>query len=180
MSPAALKLHFNLNDLDSRGDKDFGSQGGSVFEISGRKYHQPSSGWVRYGLNILGKSSDDTWLHPFQDPRNWHRAFHGTASAHNIYCSGFKPSASGTFGPGVYVSPFVEYAESYAQTLAVDLTSGTKQFKVVLQVAVKPDSIMKEGRPGSSGENQEWTVPPEHVRPYGLLLKSIDVAHSRL
>lgn len=34
-----------------------------------------------YGLKVLGKFSDDTWIDPFRHPGNWYRAYHGTKNA---------------------------------------------------------------------------------------------------
>merc|ERR1712218_753031 len=105
---------------DERGNKN-SSDFGSKFEIGPpghtRTYHQPR-GWSRYGFKVLGKYKEDTWLHPFQHPRNWYRAYHGTGRSRvgitapkSIVHGGFEESGGGDFGPGVYVTPFVTYAE---------------------------------------------------------------------
>jgi len=183
ISPAVLALHFDLDSLDDKGHKDF-STGSTTFQVGPpakkRTYHQPS-GWTRYGLKVLGKYDSDTWLHPFGDPGNWYRAFHGTGragdstasrqAAHSIVDTGFEPSKSGKIGPGVYVSPFIDYVQGYGGKVHVDTTNGCKQFLFALQVAVEPGSIMREDYPRGGGDNQEWTAPPNSVRPYGLLIK---------
>lgn len=82
ISPAVFALHFDLDQLDSRGNKVFGQ--GQTLQVGPptkeRSYHQPT-GWIRYGFKVLGKYEDDQWLHPFQHPGNWYRAFHGTGRA---------------------------------------------------------------------------------------------------
>jgi len=184
VSPAVLALHFNLNDLDPLGHKS-SDQFCSTFEVGPpgktRTYHQPC-GWTRYGFKVLGKYSEDTWLSPFQDAGNWYRAFHGTGrsggsaapAAKGIVDGGFKASSGGKLGAGVYTSPLVQYVEGgYCPTLQLKLSAGTKQFKFVLQVAVRPGGIIQEGHPDASGTNQEWTAQAQDVRPYGLLIKEV-------
>ena len=183
ISPAVFALHFDLDQLDSRGNKVFGQ--GQTLQVGPptkeRSYHQPT-GWIRYGFKVLGKYEDDQWLHPFQHPGNWYRAFHGTgraagggdAAARNIVSNGFRQSKGGSFGPGVYVTPFVEYSESgYAGKVTVETTQGQQNFKFLLQVAVEPNGIITEGRPKPNGENQEWILQEGSVRPYGLLIKKV-------
>jgi len=181
MSPAVLALHFNLNDLDERGNKN-SQEFNSSYEVGPpgrtRTYSQPS-GWSRYGLKVLGKYEEDTWLHPFRHDGNWYRAFHGTARSQEpttapkkIVADGFRASSGGKLGAGVYVSPSISYVgENYCPTLQLETTSGKKTFKFMLQVAVCPSSLKKEGFPDGSGTNQEWTSEPGGVRPYGLLIK---------
>jgi len=85
---------------------------------------------------------------------------------------GFKASTGGKLGAGVYISPFVEYACSYSRGgVTIETQQGKKQFLIVLQVAVRPHSLKKEGYPNHQGENQEWTADATNVRPYGLLIK---------
>merc|ERR1712187_409782 len=107
-----------------------------------QKYHQPA-GWTRYGLNVMGKfnNGDDTWLHPFQHENNWWRAYHCTneAGVTGIMGNGFKASTYGDYGPGLYVSPYVEYAAKYAgKGLAIQTKSGNKNLLLAFQVAVRP------------------------------------------
>lgn len=128
---------------------------------------------MRYGLKVLGKYPDgDSWLHPFRNKDNWWRGFHGTNMSKAIADEGFKASTGGKLGPGVYVSPFLAYACGYSRGgISVETTSGKKRFDIVLQLAVRPNSVMREGYPNQDGENQEWTANPKDVRPYGLLIK---------
>lgn len=101
---------------------------------------------------------------PFQHPGNWYHAFHGTGraaafAAKSIVTGGFNESAGGACGPGVYVSPCVTYCENgYCGFLNLDMI-GNREFKCVLLVAVRPQSIRREGVPesgvGGSGSGCE-------------------------
>jgi hypothetical protein len=160
-----------------------------------RHYRLPH-GWVRIGLLVRGKyagpggpaaADADRWLGPFNDsnPGLWHRAYHGTdrAGLLGIVGSGFRPSVRGKLGPGVYVTPHVEYAgDNYTATHAVRFSDGmTRTYRCVVMCAVRPGSIVREGIPGLPqsefpGENSEWVVcDAAAVRPYGILVKEIDL-----
>ncbi|CAK0903054.1 unnamed protein product [Prorocentrum cordatum] len=182
VSPAVLALHFNLDDMDEKGNKS-SHEFSSTHQVGPpgkqRTYFQPC-GWTRYGFKVLGKYTGDTWLHPFQDAGNWYRAFHSTGRSNDpsapkkIVDGGFRASAGGKLGAGVYVTPKSQYSEAhYCAKIQLQTTSGPKAFSYMLQVAVRPGSIINEGYPDGSGINQEWTVDPKDVRPYGLLVKEV-------
>jgi hypothetical protein len=187
--------------FDARGDKSNFS--GANFLVgppdNQKMYYQPSDkqGWKRFGLNVLSKFSDgDYWLHPFQHTKNWWRAYHGTGVSgmqgivQGAHTSGvMRQSASGKLGPGVYVSPHLEYvAKSYTGIAKVD----NKNIVMVFQCAVKPGEILREGYPGIDRyqdkpllanifrerryghDNSEWTFTSDNVRPYGVLLADAD------
>ncbi|ETO29153.1 hypothetical protein RFI_07969, partial [Reticulomyxa filosa] len=63
-----LRASFDISMFDGRGNKDF-SNNSAIFEVGPdglkKKYRQPT-GWTRYGLKVLDKYEDDTWLHPFR------------------------------------------------------------------------------------------------------------------
>jgi len=98
---------------------------------------------------------------------------------------GFNSSGGGKLGPGVYVTPHVEYAELYSGSIPVTTKQGPKKYKCIFQLAVKPGGITKKGYPiqkffpakwhaNYSNEDSEWLVPdPKHVRPYGILVKEV-------
>eukprot|EP00296_Roombia_truncata_P002627 JP438642.1.p1 GENE.JP438642.1~~JP438642.1.p1 ORF type:complete len:128 (+),score=1.62 JP438642.1:1-384(+) len=120
------------------------------------------------------------------NPSNWYRGYHGTSIdvAKPIYEDGFKPSSWGKLGPGVYVSPHLEYALNYARSYKAKIQTqkGLKEFFIIIQVGVRPGSIEDEGYGGSwtteklqkryGKEPSEWVIPePADVRPYGVLIK---------
>jgi hypothetical protein len=83
---AAVKIHpllhrssFDIAYFDSRGNKTFPDES-TTFKVgppTREKSYTTPRGWTRYGLKVLGNFADDYWLYPFQDPKNWYRAFHG-------------------------------------------------------------------------------------------------------
>ena len=81
--PLFTDAHIDIARFDPTGDKD--ESEGLDWEVgpAGDKemYFQPATDqmWRRFGLAVLGKfANGDAWLHPFQDPGNWWRAYHGT------------------------------------------------------------------------------------------------------
>jgi hypothetical protein len=188
--PLLYRPSFDISDFDARGDKPFGSQP-QTFQIGrpGRtKLYTTAAGWTCYGLNVLGKRPPDNWLHPFQDPGNWYRAFHETGHARNmdfwnskpfsdpayacvdafpnILRNGFNRARTALHGAGVYCSPNPKYPEEngHVGTVTLETRQGRKSFKCMLQVAVDPDSVQ-------CSINDVWFAPPEAIRAYGILIK---------
>jgi len=204
--PLFRQLKLNINTFDARGDQCKGFDG-LDWEIgptgNKRTYFQPNGElkWRRWGLNVLGKFPDgDGWLRPFQDEKNWWRAYHGTdTNGVKGIASGagkpkaFRPSSGGKLGPGVYVSPHLEYCTfRYSQVVTLKHSSGkdARRIVVIFQCAVNPSGLLKEGWPMGSGtgskklddyvktrykgQNSEWTFKSEDVRPYGILMCNVD------
>jgi hypothetical protein len=188
--PLLYRPSFDISQFDVRGHKTFSSQEIHQVGPPGRTktYIQPA-GYTRYGLKVLGKYSNDEWLHPFGHPGNWYRAFHGTKNAKpkdfsnpntsfdpeyacvdatsSIYNDGFHEAGTAYYGPGVYCSPNPTFVENgYAGNVKLDTKLGKKNFKIMLQVAVNPDD-------GFSNPNPDiWVVQhPENIRTYGILIK---------
>ncbi|ETO26640.1 hypothetical protein RFI_10494 [Reticulomyxa filosa] len=192
--PLFLRASFDISMFDNKGNKDF-SKENSVFEVGPhglkRKYQQPT-GWTRYGLKVLGKYGDDTWLDPFnknqtnkkKDPGNWWRAYHGTGNAKcenftpidamsSIYKTKFRLAKVHALGPGVYCSPdpnFYCRGSSYIGQTEINLTNGKKKFDFIFQVAVKPG--VNTLTPASN--DQIWSVQnPDDIRVYGILVREV-------
>ncbi|CAF4578689.1 unnamed protein product [Rotaria socialis] len=190
--PLLCRPAFDISSFDKQGNKTF-PDSSETYQVGppGRtqKYTSPA-GWTRYGLKVRGKySNGDNWLHPFQDPGNWYRAFHGTGRASaadfnkskqsfdqqyapvdaiaSIYKTGFRPARVAAFGSGVYCSPDPTFPEKgYVGVVQCDTQQGRKNFKCMLQVAVSPDGVT------FASDNSIWVVSnPEDVRPYGILIK---------
>ena len=192
--PLLCRPAFDISDFDVRGNKDFCHEGGT-FEVGPpgrtRAYQQPY-GWTRYGLKVLGKYSNDAWLHPFKDPLNWYRAYHGTKNASpsdfdkpkapfdkeyapvdamaSIHRKGFREARIAAYGSGVYCSPSPTFVEDlYAATVQTDTKQRKKTYKCMLQVATNPDGPMHE-----NGAKNIWVIPnPKDIRAYGILIKEI-------
>ncbi len=188
--PLLFRPSFDISKFDVRGNKDFTSQSGT-YEVGPpgktQKYTQPA-GWTRYGLKVLGRYSNDEWLHPFGNPGNWYRAYHGTGratatdfgmpdasldkqyasvdAAASIHETGFRAARVTAYGPGVYCSPNPAFPENgYVARVLLDTKEGRKAFKCMLQVAVNPYGV--------NIANQDiWVVEnPKNIRTYGILIK---------
>ena len=181
--PAILYCNsFDKNMFDNRGNETFAD--GKTYKIGskGKKkdYIQPK-GWIRYGLNVLdGRyGSDNTWLHPFNHPKNWYRVYIALGSVNsmdnipNKYKNGFN-------GPIVYCSPDPVWMESkYCGTFSIDTKYGKRGYKCMLQCCVNPDDVecgKKKSLFGSRNKdvyNPIWTVKnPKSIRIYGILIKA--------
>jgi hypothetical protein len=197
--PLLYRPSFDISQFDVRGNKDFSSTAQS-FEVGppGRTklYTQPI-GWTRYGLKVLGDYPTDYWLHPFGDPRNWYRAYHGTGNASatdfgksdasfdkqyasidaaaSIHQTGFRPARIDAYGAGVYCSPDPTFPEKkYVGTVPLNTQYGKKFFKCMLQVAVNPDGV-------KFATNEIWVVQQsENIRAYGILIKETKQNRSKV
>ena len=187
--PLAYLLHFNLNELETAAAlacRRFDppavpfSIGPAGLE---RPYRQPVD-WTRVGLRVLGKyDGGDDWLaNPGMGGQRlaWYRAYHGTSRTafRPIAGQGISPSINGKLGPGVYVSPHVDYADLYGGRHEVHFNDGTtRAYRCVFMCAVRPGAVVREGYARAAGhayagENAEWTVAGAvDVRPYGILVK---------
>ena len=100
----------------------------------------------------------------------------------NIYKGGFKPgegqlhkACDDQFHPGkrvgvgIYCTPLIKYAEYYAGISKLK----EKNYKTVLMVRVKPDSIRHCDKCQESRECNYWVVngTTDEIRPYRILYK---------
>jgi hypothetical protein len=188
--PLLYRPSFDIAYFDQRGNKTFPNETEThVIGPPGRtKLYTTPSGWTRYGLKVLGKYTNDNWLHPFQNPKNWYRAFHGTGNAQSqdfgnknesldhqyacvdaissIYENEFHTARNTAYGPGVYCSPNPKFPEEgYVNSVPLDTQQGKKSFKCMLQVAVNPDGV-------KIATDDIWVVAdPKNIRSYGILIK---------
>ncbi|ETO32341.1 hypothetical protein RFI_04776 [Reticulomyxa filosa] len=190
-----LKIHplfftpaFDVAMFDNKGNKDFTNENSSfILGPTGlqRTYQQPT-GWTRYGLKVLGKYENDTWLHPFRNTGNWWRGYHGTGHAYcenvtslnalaSIYKTKFKKARNAAYGHGVYCSPkpaFYEPGNSYLGRGTINLVQGTKNFEFMFQVAVKPGADTLT----SASTANIWAVQNvDDIRVYGILVRDLFV-----
>jgi hypothetical protein len=190
--PLLYRPSFDISYFDERGNKNFSNQS-ETYKVSPpgrRRLYTVPYGWTRYGLKVFSKYSNDYWLHPFQDPRNWYRAYHGTGNARSvdfknsnknfdeefvpvdalasIFTNEFRTARVTAHGTGVYCSPNPKFPEKgYTSKIHLDTKKGKKVFKCMLQVAVNPDGV-------KFATNDIWVVPdPKDIRPYGILIKEI-------
>ena len=178
----AFKITKNL--LDSQGNRVSGWAEGE--KRGGREYYPPI-GWKGFGLKVLDKYEDNEWIGMQNTPGEWCVAYHGVGRHQSseqvkkivalIIISKFKPGnwqvheddddinhEGEKVGKGVYCTPKIEIAESYAGTSNIN----GKEYKTVLMARVKPDKIR-------CPKNKEdyWVVngTTDEIRPYRILLK---------
>ncbi|CAF1027864.1 unnamed protein product [Didymodactylos carnosus] len=190
--PLLYRPSFDISYFDDRGNKTFSNES-EIHEVGPpghtKLYTSPTE-WTRYGLKVLSKYPTDDWLHPFQGPGNWYRAFHGTGRADakdfgnynqpldkqyacvdalsSIFVNDFCKARVHAFGEGVYCSPNPKFLENrYVGTVPLDTRQGKKNFKCMLQVAVNPDGV-------NCVKDDTWVVAnPKDIRPYGILIKEV-------
>ena len=179
----------NPSMLDYRGNNRDGGWAGKGEKRGGEEYIPPI-GWVGYGLNVLNNDlygGDNTWLGMKNCEGEWCVAYHGVARSQSpdkvsqitgiIYKKGFKPSEGGKItydddlrhpgkkcGLGVYCSPDIEYAETYAGITKFN----SESYKCVLMLRVNPKKIRQ-----SKTYPKEYILEPDinEIRPYRILLK---------
>ena len=143
----------------------------------------------------------------FGNKKMWWRGFHATTieAAKGIQSTEFHPSRQGKIGPGIYLSPHIEYAlHGYSKTVKCTEAGVEREYAVVLQCAVRPQTTFFEkeqdkataekpfgtgycntrscntGLHGEGkryhGEDCEWVVwKAADVRAYGILLLDVTV-----
>ncbi|CAF3283490.1 unnamed protein product, partial [Rotaria sp. Silwood2] len=190
--PLLFRPTFDISFFDKQGNRTFSSspETHQVGPSGNTKTYTSPAGWTRYGLKVLDKYKDgNNWLHPFQHPGNWYRAFHGTGRAEavdfgndkqlfdqqytsvdavaSIFENGFRPARTTAYGPGVYCSPNPKFPENgYVAVVELETQKGKKKFACMLQVAVNPIGVK------FTADKDIWVVPnPQDIRPYGVLIK---------
>lgn len=116
-------------------------------------------------------NKNNKWLGAADESGVWHNAYHGTSPVNlsPIAEQGLKVGGKGVkilngavYGCGVYVSPFIEYAQQYAPSVPVK----GKMYQIVFQCRVKPNSYTKHNN------NKIWVVENgKSVRPYGICFR---------
>lgn len=218
-----IKLHNHERDLDPGYDYDFTNEKdngktyrrGEYPDTAGRDwagkpipYYRPY-GWKRYALKILGRKEygGNDWIgsdgiRTETDGKEWPVSYHGTTCkavpdiVPNKKGHGLRPGGTNYYGVGVYSSPFIATAESYASRFEHD----GKWYKVVLQnrLTTKGCRIYRRSDSDCPGNNhifpkeyrlvivkfsdgdEYWITPhndPKHgvydIRPYGILIKEL-------
>ena len=177
----------NKNDLDYRGN-NIGEGWGKIQEKRGNENYIPPSDWIGYGIRVYNKYNDNNWLGMNNNEGEWSVAYHGVACNNSfpkevskitgdIIRTGFNQSLSGKItnhpdirhpnqkcGLGVYCSPDINYAKSYAGITELN----GKKYKCVLMLRVNNDKIRQ-----SSTYPKEYILEPttDEIRPYRILFK---------
>ena len=163
-------------------------------KIIGGKEYTPAYGWTSYEFNIYDKydNGDNSWLGCDGNIGEWANAYHGTARkkksnenimkvVDSIYKENLKQGSGQNFqyddninpetyelypkcGIGVYVTPDINVAESYAGRLHI----GEKYYAVVILFKVNP---LKLRIPKSKKDYWISEGSTDGVRPFRLLIK---------
>ena len=157
------------------------------------KYYDPPIGWTGIGLKVWGRydGGDNTWIGMDNVPGEWCVAYHSGQSSDNvknitgiIYKSKqFKPGGGQMHagcpdlyhpgkkvGKGVYCTPTIKTAESYAGESNIN----GQIYKTVMMVRVKPKAIRHCDVCGDSkAPHNYWVVngTTDEIRPYRILYK---------
>ncbi|XP_043924478.1 uncharacterized protein LOC122799468 [Protopterus annectens] len=157
------------------------------FYRGGEEYARPG-GWYRYAFRVLGVYKcppNDKWLglvgrpSPCESaPDEWPVSYHGTKRDLQTNAGVQAESRIGSFGPGVYSTPFLSCAQRFSETRGGKFrASDGKQYLVAVQ-----NRLCKENRttvPKFETFDDDYYITPEDedtpgklgTRPYGLLLK---------
>ena len=177
--------------LDSKGNSSFLFKSQNL--IRGGEPYTPPFGWIAFGLEVINKysSGNEDWLANDGRVGEWAVAYHGFGSRVSgqqlkdlikvIVHDNLRPGAGQAYlgasdrrhpgktcGKGVYVTPNLEIAQSYAGRL----TLANKQYYIVVMVRVKTDMIRE---PTSMKDYWILDGNADQLRPYRLLIKDINL-----
>ncbi|XP_022620310.1 uncharacterized protein LOC111236005 [Seriola dumerili] len=156
-----------------------------TFWRGGEKYERPS-GWYRFGLKVLDKYDEATWLGTSYRstqscPGEWPVSYHGTSKkgAEGIIEGHYEPGSGQAYGRGIYSTPDISEANQYAKTFTSEKNG--KRYKVILQNRINPKyrKICKYPKywlipiPKGTSDEEEQEMVERAIRPYGLLLKEV-------
>ena len=158
--------------LDPQYDYDFTKiqDGSTKFMRGGYPYNRPC-GWNRYAIKVIGKYENVVWLgqtgkHENNVCEEWAVTYHGTKSEvfNKIAPGKYIVGSRAAYGPGVYSSPSIKIAESFATVFKYKRRS----YVAVFQNRVNPRGV----RIVNNG--QFWICPdPVNIRPYGLCVRRV-------
>jgi len=175
--------------FDSKGNNKDGGWGEN--EKRGGEPYIPPKGWIRYGLNVLGKydKGNDDWLAYDNREGEWCIAYHGvgdgkkndivTNMIRSIATSNLRPGFRQAYkdhedcrhkpnkvGRGVYCTPNPKVIDGYSGTVEVNGES----YYMAFMLRVKPDKIRC-----SEIMKDYWVLNgnDDEIRPYGILIKKV-------
>ena len=176
--------------FDSRGNNKDGGWGEN--EKRGGEDYIPPKGWIRYGLNVLGKyDKNDDWLSYDGRKGEWCIAYHGVAQSQNsnevkkvvnLIAKHNLKKGSGQYykdyidcrhppnkvGEGVYCTPNPEVVikDNYAGIAEVN----NEKYYMAYMLRVNPAKIR------CAEEKKDYWVlngNENEIRPYGILIKKV-------
>ena len=177
--------------LDSRGNNKDGGWGEN--ETRGGEPYIPPKGWIRYGLNVLGKydKGNDDWLAYDNRKGEWCIAYHGVAQGqtsdnvkkvvHLIVKNNLKKGNEQIYerdndcrhkekkvGQGVYCTPNPKAVINDGYAGIADVNG--ENYYMAFMLRVKPDKIRC-----SKNKKDYWVLngTNDEIRPYGILIKKV-------
>jgi len=176
--------------FDFQYNRDYRDWDGPEKEVRGGIEYSLPKGWKRYACRVKNKyGSDNSWLRLDGCDGEWAVAYHGTTAGAlvPILEGGLKAGSAQayqhkkdvrtgqTIGKGIYCTPSISVAESYAKQqggVGTQLDGHAVHF--VLQCRVKPDAILR-CHDETTHESAYWVVTsPEDIRPYGVLVREFE------
>ena len=173
------EFQLDLGELAAKFDYDFTErQDDGKKYMRGRFEYRRPYGWYRYALNVVGKYENDKWLGPGgirteSSSDEWPVSYHGTnmeeSEASSISCSSPDKASRFHHGKGVFSSPDLAVASSYAQRFK----HNGHHHRIILQNRVNPT----DGHLVVVNEGKYWLCPQQDstskvydIRPYGVLV----------
>lgn len=158
---------------------------GGRCQSRGNAVYERPCGWQRFGIKCCGKydNGSDRWLG--ETNAAWANSYHGTTreALRNILITGHNGGSTGfdlqhhtrhAHGVGVYSSPHVSAAESFATAFSAPDGS---QWKCVLQCRVDlrdPTNVVVPHTAGNVVGSRYYLSPsPDGLRPYAILLRKV-------
>lgn len=151
-------------------------------------YRRPY-GWMRFALKVLNKYPDgNAWLGPdgwrsHSMPGEWPVSYHGTGlqEAKGIIQSYYQTGKGQVYRRGIYSSPDISVASTYARMKQFTSQIDGKTYRVVLQNRINPAKrkVIQRNQywlvpvPEGTSAEQERIIVESAIRPYGLLLQEV-------
>ena len=175
--------------LDPRGNRFSGWPTG---EYRGGLPYDPPTGWLGFGLKVMGKydNGSDDWLAYDGNKNEWAVAYHGVRTkmvskleeaVGNIAKSGFKVGKAQAYsssinknqpgqqiGVGIYCSPSPKVMEDYANYSTSESVVQGKHYIMGFMMRVKPDKIRY---PEEQSDYWILNATTDEIRPYRILVK---------
>lgn len=177
--------------FDSRYDFDFTNMSDcEVGCMRGDEPYRRPYGWMRFALKVLNKYPDgNAWLGPdgwrsHSMPGEWPVSYHGTGlqEAKGIIQSYYQAGKGKVYGRGIYSSPDISVASTYARVKQFTSQMDGKTYRVILQNRINPAKRKVIQRndywlvpvPEGTSSDQERIIVESAIRPYGLLLQEVN------
>ncbi|KAM9968269.1 hypothetical protein ACTFIW_002706 [Dictyostelium discoideum] len=167
IEPKYFSPGFNYDFTNIIDDKQF-FRGGEI-------YVRPC-GWMRYALNVTNLIDKDCgkWLGCYNVDGEWPVSYHGTGKheSKSIAEKGFDFSKGKRFkfGHGIYSTPSIECAETYATSFGYEGST----YLVVFQNCVNPKTLIKIPKSQTNDEEYWISQKDEDIRPYGICIKKVN------